>query len=94
MTTIGIIGAGTMGTGIALSSALAGYDVVLYDISDGYLQRAYKGIGTMMDKSIERGKLTHADANAAAIQKMATIRAAGGVVAAPSAKALPHPSQS
>jgi 3-hydroxybutyryl-CoA dehydrogenase len=68
MTTIGIIGAGTMGTGIALSSALAGYDVVLYDIADGYLQIAYKNIGTMMDKSIERGKLTHADANAAAIR--------------------------
>jgi 3-hydroxybutyryl-CoA dehydrogenase len=68
MTTIGIIGAGTMGTGIALSSALSGYDVVLYDIADGYLQIAYKNIGTMMDKSIERGKLTHADANAAAIR--------------------------
>ena len=68
MTTIGIIGAGTMGTGIALSSALAGYDVVLYDISDGFLQRAYKSIGTMMDKSIERGKLAHADANAAAVR--------------------------
>jgi len=66
--TIGIIGAGTMGTGIALSSALAGYDVVLYDIADGFLQIAYKNIGTMMDKSIERGKLTHADANAAAIR--------------------------
>ncbi len=68
MTTIGIIGAGTMGTGIALSSALAGYDVVLYDIADGYLQIAYKNIGTMMDKSIERGKLSSADANAAAIR--------------------------
>ncbi|SRR5579884_1621475 len=68
MTTIGIIGAGTMGTGIALSSALAGYDVVLYDISDGFLQRAYKNVGLMMDKSIERGKLSHADANQAAIR--------------------------
>ncbi len=57
-----------MGTGIALSSALAGYDVVLYDVSDGFLQRAYKNIGTMMDKSIERGKLSHADANAAAVR--------------------------
>ncbi len=73
MTTIGIIGAGTMGTGIALSSALAGYDVVLYDISDGYLQRAYKSIGTMMDKSIERGKLTSADANAAALRIRTTV---------------------
>jgi 3-hydroxybutyryl-CoA dehydrogenase len=68
MTTIGIIGAGTMGSGIALSSALAGYDVVLYDVADGFLQRAYKNIGVMMDKSIERGKLSQADANAAAIR--------------------------
>ncbi|HEY3876592.1 MAG TPA: 3-hydroxyacyl-CoA dehydrogenase NAD-binding domain-containing protein [Candidatus Kapabacteria bacterium] len=68
MTTIGIIGAGTMGTGIALSSALAGYDVVLYDISDGFLQRAYRNVGLMMDKSIERGKLTHEAANAAAFR--------------------------
>ena len=67
MTTIGIIGAGTMGTGIALASALAGYDVVLYDISDGFLQRAYKNIGAMMDKSTERGKLTTKAANEAAV---------------------------
>jgi 3-hydroxybutyryl-CoA dehydrogenase len=68
MKSIGVIGAGTMGTGIALSSALAGYDVVLYDIAEGFLQRAYKNIGVMMDKSIERGKLKLEDANAAAIR--------------------------
>ena len=68
MTSIGIIGAGTMGTGIALSSALAGYDVVLYDIADKFLQIAYKNIGTMMDKSIERGKLAMKDANEAALR--------------------------
>jgi 3-hydroxybutyryl-CoA dehydrogenase len=68
MTSIGIIGAGTMGTGIALSSALAGYDVVLYDVSDGFLQRSYKNVGLMMDKSIERGKLKMEDANKAALR--------------------------
>ena len=68
MTTIGIIGAGTMGTGIALASALAGYEVVLYDVSEGFLQRSYKNIGLMMDKSIERGKLTTAAANEAAVR--------------------------
>ena len=73
MTTIGIIGAGTMGTGIALSSALAGYDVVLYDISEGFLQRAYKNVGLMMDKSIERGKITHDEANQAAVRIRTTI---------------------
>jgi len=68
MTSIGIIGAGTMGTGIALSSALAGYDVVLYDIADKYLQISYKNIGAMMDKSIERGKLSTKDASEAALR--------------------------
>jgi 3-hydroxybutyryl-CoA dehydrogenase len=57
-----------MGSGIALSSAIAGYDVVLNDINDHFLQRAYKGIGTMMDKMTERGKLTVSDANAAALR--------------------------
>jgi 3-hydroxybutyryl-CoA dehydrogenase len=73
MKSIGVIGAGTMGTGIALSSALAGYEVVLYDNSEGFLQRAFKNVGTMMDKSIERGKLTTADANAAATRIRTTI---------------------
>jgi 3-hydroxybutyryl-CoA dehydrogenase len=68
MTSIGIIGAGTMGTGIALSSALAGYDVVLYDVADKFLQISYKNIGAMMDKSIERGKLSTKDANEAALR--------------------------
>ena len=57
-----------MGSGIALSSALAGYDVVLNDINDVYLQRAYKSIGAMMEKMTERGKLSIADANAAALR--------------------------
>ena len=57
-----------MGTGIALASALAGYDIVLYDVSEGFLQRSYKNIGLMMDKSIERGKLTTAAANEAAVR--------------------------
>ena len=39
---IGVIGAGQMGHGIALVSAQAGYDVVLRDIKDEYVQ---KGIG-------------------------------------------------
>ncbi len=68
MTTIGIIGAGTMGSGIALSSALAGYDVVLHDVADAYLQIAYKKLGETMDKSIERGKLSTEEANKAAMR--------------------------
>src|SRR3954464_2309234 len=58
MQTVAVIGAGTMGTGIALASALAGYDVILYDIEEAFVQRARKNLGSMMEKSIERGKLT------------------------------------
>ncbi len=68
MNSIGVIGAGTMGSGIALSSALAGYEVVLYDISEEFLQRAYRNIGLLMDKSVERGKLKVEDANKAALR--------------------------
>lgn len=65
MKTIGVIGAGTMGSGIALSSALAGYDVVLYDIADPVLERAKKGNKAQLDKSVEKGKLTADDAEKA-----------------------------
>ncbi len=68
MKSIGVIGAGTMGSGIALASAIAGYDVVLNDIADEFLQRAFRNIGTLMDKMTEKGKLSVADANAAALR--------------------------
>jgi 3-hydroxybutyryl-CoA dehydrogenase len=57
-----------MGSGIALASALAGYDVVLNDISDAFLQRAFRNIGALMEKASEKGKLSIADANAAALR--------------------------
>jgi 3-hydroxybutyryl-CoA dehydrogenase len=68
MKSIGVIGAGTMGSGIALASAIAGYDVVLNDIADEFLQRAFRNIGSLMDKMTEKGKLSVADANAAALR--------------------------
>ena len=46
-----------MGSGIALTSALAGYDVVLNDINDVFLQRAYRNIGELMQKATDKGKL-------------------------------------
>lgn len=62
MKTIGVIGAGTMGSGIALASALAGYDVVLYDIAEVTLQRAAKSNSSQIDKAVEKGKLKAEDA--------------------------------
>ena len=58
---IGIIGAGTMGHGIALVAAKAGYDVVLHDIKDEYVKKGLGSIEKFVDKSVEKGKMTPDD---------------------------------
>ena len=58
---IGIIGAGTMGHGIALVSAKAGYDVILSDIKEEYVKKGLGSIEKFVDKSIEKGKMTQDD---------------------------------
>mgnify|MGYP003109288366 FL=1 len=55
---VGVVGAGTMGQGIAQISALAGYSVVLYDLQSSALGTAEKNIEKNLDKGIERGKVT------------------------------------
>ncbi len=57
MTTVMIIGAGLMGSGIAQVSAVAGYDVVLRDISDEALQRGLAGIRTSLERFAAKGRL-------------------------------------
>ena len=56
--TIGVLGSGTMGAGIAQICALAGYNVMLFDIDEVLLSKAVKNISTNLDKGIDRGKLT------------------------------------
>lgn len=60
MNKIAVIGAGTMGAGIAQASALAGYGVTLYDVTDAVLDSSLAGIQASIDKGVERGK-TEAD---------------------------------
>ncbi len=55
---IGVLGAGTMGNGIAQVSALSGHDVVMRDIEDGFLENGMKAIEKSLTKGVERGKLT------------------------------------
>ena len=55
---IGVIGAGTMGHGIALVAAKAGFDVVLRDIKDEFVRNGLNKIEKFLDKSIEKGKMT------------------------------------
>jgi 3-hydroxybutyryl-CoA dehydrogenase len=54
--TIGVIGAGQMGNGIAHVSALAGYDVVLSDISEESLAKGMKAIERNMARQVGRGQ--------------------------------------
>jgi 3-hydroxybutyryl-CoA dehydrogenase len=63
--TVGVIGAGQMGNGIAHVFALAGYDVILHDISQDALDKAMATIARNLDRQIARGKLTEADKAAA-----------------------------
>ncbi len=54
---IGVIGAGVMGRGIAQVSAMAGHEVVLFDINHDVLQSAEKGVDKNLNKAIQLGKL-------------------------------------
>jgi 3-hydroxybutyryl-CoA dehydrogenase len=53
----GVIGAGQMGAGIAQVAAASGFDVVLRDVQDSYLERGRATITKSLDKFVEKGKL-------------------------------------
>lgn len=54
---IGVIGAGTMGTGIAQVAATSGFEVILNDMGEEYLERSLKIIDKSLSKLIEKGKI-------------------------------------
>ncbi|WP_298371558.1 3-hydroxybutyryl-CoA dehydrogenase [Azospirillum sp.] len=56
--TVGVIGAGTMGNGIAQVSAVAGLTVVMIDISDEAVARGLKTIGGSLDRLVKKDKMT------------------------------------
>ena len=68
--TVGVVGAGTMGNGIAQACAVSGIDVVMVDISDAAVAKGVATIATSLDRLIKKEKLTEADKAAA----MARIR--------------------
>ncbi len=58
--TIAVIGAGTMGRGIAQVAALAGITVVMLDVDDRALRNALEGIGSGLERLVKKDKLTTA----------------------------------
>jgi 3-hydroxybutyryl-CoA dehydrogenase len=63
--TVAVLGAGTMGHGIAHVAALAGYATRLHDPYPEALERAGAAVRRNLDKGVERGKVERADADAA-----------------------------
>lgn len=59
MATIGIVGAGTMGRGIAHVAAQTGFNVVLIDMTDEFLDRGLKRIASDLDKLVEKERLSN-----------------------------------
>ena len=68
---IAVIGAGTMGHGIAQVAALAGYGVSLYDVRAAALDRARAQIATNLDKGVRKGKVDP-DAPAQVLARLTT----------------------
>ena len=69
--TVGVIGAGTMGNGIAHVFAKSGYEVVLVDVEQRFLDRGMQTIAKNLEREVARQKLT-ADERDAALKRIRT----------------------
>ena len=61
--TIGVIGAGTMGSGIAQTAAEAGYKVIMRDIEDSFVKRGLGIIEKNLARAVEKGRKSKEDAD-------------------------------
>jgi len=62
--TVAVLGAGTMGHGIAHAAMAAGFDTVLYDVSQAQLDKGRAAIDAVIQKGVELGKVAAGDAAA------------------------------
>jgi 3-hydroxybutyryl-CoA dehydrogenase len=63
--TLGVVGAGQMGNGIAQVAAMSGVSVIMSDISEEFVQRGLATITKILSKSVEKGKLRPEEKEAA-----------------------------
>jgi 3-hydroxybutyryl-CoA dehydrogenase len=61
---VGVLGCGLMGSGIAQVAAQAGYDTVVREVEQKFLDKGIGGIGKSLDKFVEKGKMSAADRDA------------------------------
>jgi len=74
--TVGVIGCGLMGSGIAEVCARAGYQVVVREVTDDLLRRGLERVEQSMERGVARAKLTGADRQAARARIRGTVRLA------------------
>jgi 3-hydroxybutyryl-CoA dehydrogenase len=76
--TVAVLGAGTMGNGIAHVFARAGFNVILRDVDRSFLERALDTIGKNLDREIKKGKLPESE-KPAVISRIKTVIDMAGV---------------
>jgi 3-hydroxybutyryl-CoA dehydrogenase len=81
MKQIAVIGAGTMGNGIAHTAAASGFDVTLIDVAETFLERGMSAISTNLQRGVDKGKLSADDKQ----QVLGRIRATSDITAAANA---------
>ncbi|AFK19216.2 3-hydroxybutyryl-CoA dehydrogenase [Haloferax mediterranei ATCC 33500] len=62
--TVGVVGAGTMGNGIAQVAAMSGYDVIMRDLKDEYVENGLSAIDDSLSQFVEKEKMTEDEAEA------------------------------
>jgi 3-hydroxybutyryl-CoA dehydrogenase len=63
MIKVGVLGAGTMGSGIAQVAATSGHPVVLVDVNESQLDKAKKSLASVFSRLVEKGKYTQEQAD-------------------------------
>jgi len=79
--TVAVLGAGTMGNGIAHVFARAGYTVILRDVEQRFLDRGMETIGKNLDREVKKGKLTGAE-KGTVLGRLQPVTDMGGIAAA------------
>ncbi len=76
--TIGVLGAGQMGAGIAQVAATAGYQVLLADVDQARAEAGKAGIAKLLDRAVEKGKLD-ADSRTAILGRITAVDGLAGL---------------
>ena len=79
--TVAVLGAGTMGNGIAHVFARAGYSVILRDVEERFLQRGMETISKNLDREVKKGKLAEAE-KPAVLARLKPVTDFGAIAAA------------